>query len=165
MLEIATQPDQNSRQLDELWRLNMKAIGLRTKFVTGQWPEQLKQANAGKLMLWTLGGIAASPDGQDSLAQYHGPQAGGQNLARFQLAEMDAIFEKLGALEDGPEREALFRQAKLLAVAYMPYRHHVHRITSDLVHPWLLGFRRPVFWMDTWHMVDIDDSLRPIQPR
>ncbi len=97
-LEIATQPDQTSRQSDELWKLNMKAIGIRTRFATGQWPEQLKQANAGKLMMWTLGVTAAGPDGQDGLAQLHGPQAGGQNLARFKLAEMDALFERMSAL-------------------------------------------------------------------
>jgi hypothetical protein len=43
----------------------------------------------------------------------------------------------------------------------MPYRYHVHRFANDLVHPWLLGFRRPVFWLDTWHMLDIDPALRP----
>jgi ABC-type transport system substrate-binding protein len=161
VLEIATQPDQNSRQFDELWKRNMNAIGIRTKFATGQWPEQLKQANAGKLMMWNVGGTAAGPDGQDNLAQLHGPQAGGQNLARFKLAEMDEIFDRMGAIPDGPERDALYLRAKLLAVAYMPYRHHVHRYTNDLVHPWQLGFRRPVFWQEWWHMVDIDERLRP----
>lgn len=160
VLEIATQPDQTSRQFDELWKLNMKAIGIRTRHATGQWPEQLKQANAGKLMMWTLGVTAASPDGQDSVAAFHGPQAGGQNLARFKLPEMDALFERMGALPDGPEREALFLRAKLLAVAYMPYRFHVHRFANDLVQPWLLGYRRPVFWTDWWHLVDIDDAKR-----
>jgi ABC-type transport system substrate-binding protein len=161
LLQIASQPDQNSRQFDELWKRNMDAIGLRVKFFVGQWPEQLKQAEAGKLMMWNLGLTAAGPDGQDSLAPLHSPQAGGQNLARFKLDEMDAIFERMGALPDGPERDALFRRAQLIAVAYMPYRYHVHRFANDLVHPWLLGFRRPVFWLDTWHMLDIDPALRP----
>jgi ABC-type transport system substrate-binding protein len=160
VLELATQPDQTSRQFDELWKLNMKAIGIRMRFATGQWPEQLKQANAGKLMMWMLGNSAASPDGQDSLALFHGPQAGGQNLARFRLPEMDAIFERMGALPDGPEREALFLRAKLLAAAYMPYRLHVHRYANDLVQPWLLGYRRPVFWLEWWHLVDIDETRR-----
>jgi len=161
VLEIATQPDQTSRQFDELWKLNMNAIGIRTRFATSQWAEQLKQASAGKLMMWTVGGSAVSPDGQDFVAGYHGPQAGGQNFAHFQLDEMDRIYERMGALADGPERDALFLQAKRLAVAYMPYRHHVHRYANDLVHPWLIGYRRPVFWQDWWHMVDIDESARP----
>ena len=44
MLEYATQPDQRSRQLDELWRKNMDAIGVRIEFKIAKWPEQLKQA-------------------------------------------------------------------------------------------------------------------------
>jgi ABC-type transport system substrate-binding protein len=161
MLEIATQPDQNSRRFDELWKRDMNALGIRTRFATGQWAEQLRQAEAGKLMVWTVGGSAASPDGLGGLAQLHGPQAGGQNLAHFRLAEMDRIYERMGGIADGPEREALFLQAKRLAAAYMPYRHLVHTYLTDLVQPWLIGFRRPVFWLDWWHVVDIDPARRP----
>jgi ABC-type transport system substrate-binding protein len=160
-LEIASSPDPLSRQFDELWKTNMDAVRIRTRFLTGKWPEQLKQARAGKLMLWTLGGSAGGADGQGSLARFHGPQAGGQNLARFRHAEMDEIYEKMSSLPDGPERNELFRQAKLLATAYMPYKFHVHRFANDVVHPWLIGYRRPVFWQGWYHVVDIDASKRP----
>jgi hypothetical protein len=36
----------------------------------------------------------------------------------------------------------------------------VHRVFTDLVHPWVLGFRRPLFWQDWWHRVDIDLAVR-----
>lgn len=160
VLEVATQPDQLSRQFDELWRKNMERIGIRTRFATGKWPEQLKQARAGKLMLWTLGSSAAGPDGQDSMARLYGPQSGSQNLARFQNKEFDAIYEQMSVLPDGPEREALFRKAKMLSVAYMPYKITVHRFTNELTQPWVQGYRRPVFWQDWWHMVDVDPTLR-----
>ena len=159
-LEIATQPDANARQYDELWKRNMSALGIRTRFAPGQWAEQLRRAEAGTLMMWNVGAGAASPDGQDGLAQLHGPQAGGQNLAHFQLDEMDRIFQRMGEIADGPEREALFLRAKRLAVAYMPYRHHVHRYATDLVQPWLVGYRRPLFWLEWWHVVDIDEAQR-----
>ena len=155
-LEIATQPEQRSRQFDELMRKNMDAIGIRTKFMVAKWPENLKAARAGKLMWWLLGSSAASPDGQGSLARMYGPQAGSQNLARFKLPEFDRVYERMQQLPDGPEREDLFRRAKLLTTAYMPYKTHVHRIETDIMHPWVLGFRRPVFWQDWWQFVDID---------
>lgn len=164
VLEVATQPDQLSRQFDELWKKNMERIGVQTRFFTGKWPEQLKAARAGKLMLWSLGSSAAGPDGQDSLARLYGPQSGSQNLARFRNKEFDAIYERMSVLPDGPEREALFRKAKMLAVAYMPYKITVHRVTNELTQPWLQGYRRPVFWLDWWQMVDIDPSLRPPAP-
>jgi hypothetical protein len=45
-------------------------------------------------------------------------------------------------------------------VAYMPYKVHVHRITTDLWHPWLLGFDRNIFVRDFWKYVDIDAALQ-----
>jgi ABC-type transport system substrate-binding protein len=156
-----TQPDQIYREHDTVWKKNLNAIGLRTEFKTNQWPENLKQARAGKLQLWSLATSAAGSDGQSSLMRLHGPQAGGQNLARFKLPEFDAIYERMQVLPDGPERLALFEQAKKLAVAYMPYRSLVHRISADLWHPWVIGFRRPQFWNEWWHMVDLDTARQP----
>jgi ABC-type transport system substrate-binding protein len=156
----ATQPEQIYRQFDELWKRNLEAIGIRTTFQTAQWPEQLKQARAGKLQVWSLGSLAASPDGQGAFQRLHGPQAGGQNLARFNLPEFNAIYDKLSQLPDGPERLELFRRAKMLAIAYAPYKAIVHRIATDMWHPWVSGFRRPLFWQEWWHMVDVDVALR-----
>lgn len=160
VLEMSTQPDQIYRQFDEQFQRDMQAVGLRVRFLTGQWPEQLKQARAGKLMLWMLGNTASSPDGQDVLQRLYGPMAGGQNLARFRLPAFDALYARLSALPDGPERETLFQQARLLSVAYMPYKASVHRISVDLLHPWVIGYRRPLFWNDWWHRVDLDAAAR-----
>jgi len=158
-LEVATQPDQSSRAADELWKKDLNAVGLRVRFAAARWPEQLKAAYAGKLMIWSLGGTAASPDGQDSLAALYSQQIPGQNLARFRLAAMDTLYEQAQRLPDGPERDALFRQAKILSVAYMPYKMMLHRISNDLTQRRLVGYRRPLFWTDWWHMVDIETDV------
>lgn len=160
-LEVATQPDQLSRQFDEMWKKNLERVGIRVKFFPGKWPEQLKAARAGKLQVWTLGSSAAAMDGQGSLARLYGPQSGSQNLARFKNDEFDRIYQRMQVIPDGPERLELFRQAQLISIAYMPYKITVHRFNNDLVQPWLQGYRRPVFWNDWWHMVDIDPKARP----
>jgi ABC-type transport system substrate-binding protein len=160
VLEFATQPDQQSRQRAELLQKNMTAIGLRIQFITNQWPEQLKAARAGKLQVWSFGASAAAPDGQGALARLYGPQAGSQNFARFKNAEFDAIYDRMQQMPDGAERDALFDRAKRIAVAYMPYKSRLHQFASDLTHPWLIGHRRPLFWQEWWHQVDIDNSLR-----
>jgi ABC-type transport system substrate-binding protein len=159
-LEFATQSDSLSRTFDELLQKSMQAVGIRVRFTIGQWPEQLKQARAGKLMLWQLGGSADGLDGLGALARYSSTQIGSQNMARFKLDAFDRLYERLQVTADGPEREALFRQAKLLAAAYMPYKFQVHRISNDLSQPWLIGYRRPVVWNDWWHMVDIDSTKK-----
>ena len=160
LIRMSTEPEQIYRQYNELFRRCMKAIGIRTEFETAQWPEHLKGALAGKLQMWQLGSSADVPDGQSALARLYGPQAGQQNLARFKLPAFDAIYVRMLSLPDGAEREALFLQAKRLAAAYMPYKVLVHRVANELAHAWLIGYRRPIFWQDWWHLVDIDDSLR-----
>ena len=161
LLEQGSQPDQRRRQMDELFRRDMDALGLRSKLRSAKWPENLKAARAGKLMMWQVGASSASPDGQGALARYNSRQIGGQNLARFKLPAFDAIFERIQVLPDGPERQALFDEAKRISVAYMPYKVHVHPIVTDLTQPWLVGYRRPLFWQDYWQYVDIDESKRP----
>jgi len=159
-LVFPTEPAQIYRQYDELWRKSMNAVGIRIRFNTAQWAENLKAADAGKLMMWQVGESSVSPDGQDALARLYGPLAGNTNIARFQLDEFDRLYERAQVLPDGPERAALFRQAQRIAVAYMPYKIHVHRIHTDLAYPWVYGFRRPLFGGEWWHMIDVDPALR-----
>ena len=59
------------------------------------------------------------------------------------------------------ERNRLFHEAKRLTIAYMPYKVYVHRIANELTHPWVIGYRRALFWSNWWHMVDVDSSQRP----
>jgi ABC-type transport system substrate-binding protein len=162
VIEMGTEPDQLKRKFDELWKKNLAAIGVQMRFKTQQWPENLKAARAGKLMFWILGSSAAAPDGQGSLSRLYGPQSGSQNLARFKLAEFDRIYERMREIPDGPERDKLFAEAKRLSVAYMPYRYTAHRTEADMLQPWIAGYRRPLFWLDWWHLVDIDAAKKPL---
>ena len=155
VLRQSTQPDQQSRQLNELWQKNMTAVGLKIEFLPAKWPENLKAARAGKLQMWGVASLAAGGDGQGILERFYGPSAGQGNLARFNLPAFDAVFDQLTALPDGPERQAMFDKAKRLVVAYVPYKLHCHRIVADMMTREVQGYRRPVYWLEWWHMVDV----------
>jgi ABC-type transport system substrate-binding protein len=155
------QPDQLSREFETLWKRDMDALGIRAQSQIAKWPEQLKLARAGKLQIWGVGSSSAAPDGVGALQKLDSQQAGGQNLARFKNTRMDQLYDELQRMPDGPQRQALFDEAKRISVAYMPYRFLVHRISTDLWHPWVVGFRRPLFWQEWYHMVDIDLSKKP----
>ncbi len=156
LLSISTQPDGRSRQQNELWKKNMDALGLRIEFKAAKWPENLKAGRAGKLQIWALASGASGGDGQGMITRYFGPQSGNQNIARFKLPAMDAIHDKMTVLPDGPERLALFIQAKKLAVAYMPYKLHTHRLVADMMHAEVQGWRRPLYWNGWWQFVDVE---------
>jgi ABC-type transport system substrate-binding protein len=152
----ATEPNQVNRQLDELRRADMHALGLRVEFRPAKWPENMKNARAGKLMMWSIGLSSAAPDGQPTFDGGASVHKGGQNLARFRNARFDEIYGRMQVIPDGPERLKLFDEAVRIIVAYMPYKYHVHRIHTDLAQPWLHGYRRPPFWNTWWQYVDID---------
>jgi ABC-type transport system substrate-binding protein len=156
VIERSTQPDQLTRQQDEVVRKSYNDIGVRVRFLPAKWPENLKAAQAGRLMSWGVGSSASQPDGQNALQRLYGPASGGANLARFKLDAFDAVYRRMQNLPDGPERMGLFRDAIRLAVAYAPYKQHLYRMITDMAHPQLVGYRRPLFWQDWWHVVDID---------
>jgi ABC-type transport system substrate-binding protein len=160
VLHVASQADQQSRQINEEISHDLREVGVRTTFEIAQWPENLKRCKTGNFQIWWLAQSAADPDGFDGMQSFYSGQKGDQNLARFSLPEMDKLYNQIGAIADGPERDALFLQAKKIATAYMPYKDVMHRISTDLAYPWLLGYRRPQVWVDWWEYVDIDTALQ-----
>jgi ABC-type transport system substrate-binding protein len=156
VLQYAAQPDQLSRQLQEVVKKSFDAIQVRVEFKIAKWPEQLKQSRAGKLMMWGVAWGGANPDGQYYLDLLYGPNKGQANHARFDLPAFNALYERQAVMPDGPEREAVMREAKLLGVAYMPYKVTAHRIATDLMHRSLAGYRRHPFMREWWRYVDIE---------
>jgi ABC-type transport system substrate-binding protein len=87
-----------------------------------------------------------------------GPNKGQSNHARFDLPAFNKLYEAQRALPDGPERLALIHQARDLMVAYMPYKIHAHRFSTDLVHPWVQGYHASHFRGLFWKYVDLDPA-------
>lgn len=160
VLEIATQADELARQLDDQKRKSLGLIGIRSKLRIQQFAENLKAGRAGKLMVWSLAGSATSPDGFGGLSRVHGPQVGGANFARFKHDAVDALYQRMNELPDGPERLGLFKEIDKFEAAYAPYKYHTHRIYVDLTQPWVIGYRRPLFWREQWQFMDVDMALR-----
>jgi ABC-type transport system substrate-binding protein len=160
VLEYATQPDQLSRQLVELWDKAMKSVRLKIVFKSAKWPENLKASRAGKLMMWGVAWAAGSPDGDTFLALAYGPNKGQANHARFDLPAFNALYIKQNKMPDGPEREKVMEEASRLMVAYVPYKISSHRIATDLMHPWVVGYRRNPFIREFWKYIDIDTGIQ-----
>ena len=154
LLQFHTQPDSSSRQFNELWLKHMKVLGLRLEFKQATWPEQLKMARAGKLMIWTLGQTATDPDAEALLKMAYGPSKGEDNLSRFNLPAYDRLIEQTLALPDGPARQALITEALRLLTAYMPMKAHVHRIRLRLSQPWVNGYQPHPFSNNYWRFID-----------
>jgi ABC-type transport system substrate-binding protein len=158
-LEIASAPDSLSKIMDEVWRRSMDKIGIRVEYKKAKWPELLRESRSGRLMIWGLGWIAAIPDADPFYQILYGPNAGQSNHSRFNQPEWNTMFEKARLLPDSPERSALYREMDKILFAYAPIRPTVHRITTGLAHPWLIGYQRHPVLREFWKYVDIDTEI------
>jgi ABC-type transport system substrate-binding protein len=163
VIENASTPSARDQQIDELWKRSMDDIGVRMTFRKAKWPDLLKEAYAGKLMMWKLGGAASSPDADTWLSSLYGPNAGLKgNIAQFRLDAYDRLYERARAMPDSPERTKLYQEMARLVVAYAPWKVNTHRVLTDLWHPWVIGFRRQPVQSDMfWKYIDIDNAKRP----
>jgi peptide/nickel transport system substrate-binding protein len=158
-LEIASPPDSLSKIQDEVWRRSMDKIGIRVEYKKKKWPELLRESRSGQLMIWGLGWIAAIPDADPFYQILYGPNAGQSNHSRFNHPEWNKLFDKAKVLPDGPERSAIFREMDKIFFAYAPMRPLVHRVTTGLWHPWLIGYQRHPVLREFWKYVDIDTEI------
>jgi ABC-type transport system substrate-binding protein len=160
VLRKSSLADQLSRVANDLLRRQLAAVGLRIEFEISTWSELLKKTRAGTLQMWGYAWSAPSPDGGFFLGIAYGPNAAESNDPRFSLPAFDALYRQQLRLPDGPEREAVMRQAKNLLTAYLPFKVLAHRISSDLVHPWTFNYWRHPFASDIWRYVDVDPDLQ-----
>jgi ABC-type transport system substrate-binding protein len=161
VLEYDTLGTADSRERDEIMKKNLDAVGIRIVYRIGKWPEQLRASRAGKLMMWGYGYSAGSPNSGYALQLGYSKSWGQQNHSRFKNAKFDELYEKQALMPDGPERDAVIRDAVRILVAYMPIKVRVHRIGTDLMQPWLHGYKRHPFAREFWSYVDIDTAQLP----
>jgi ABC-type transport system substrate-binding protein len=153
-LRYATQQDQRSRRLAEMWSRDMQRIGLRLTVEIAPFGELIRRSLAGQLQMWGFS-WSEGPDGDFFLGLAYGPNADQSNDARFRLAAFDALYERQRALPDGPERLAVMREAQKLMLAYVPYIPSAHPIDNDLSHAHVRHLIRHPFRSTWWHFTEI----------
>ncbi|HEV7575349.1 MAG TPA: ABC transporter substrate-binding protein [Caldimonas sp.] len=158
VLRVSTQAQLRDRKIAEVLNKGMKVLGIRIELAVAQWPENLKAARAGNYQVWSVGGSSAAPDSEGGFQRFDSRQIGGQNMGRVRLPALDRLYDRIQTLPDGPERLAVFREAERIAIAYMPYKFVLNRVSLDMTQKRVIGYRRPVFWQDWWQYVDIDDG-------
>ncbi len=156
VLQYDTLSKADYRETDEIFKKNLDAVGVKLVLRIGQWPEQLRSSRSGKLMMWSYGNSATTPDSGSPLEFGYSKSAGEQNHARFSNKRFDELYEKQLIMGDGPERRAVIDEAQRILIAYMPYKVKVHRIATDMWQPWVSGYKRHPFRRDFWQFIDID---------
>jgi len=145
-----------NRQFNELWKKSMDGIGIKIEFILQKWPDTLKAAKAGKVMMWSLGGSAAVRDGEQFLTQLYSKYIDYSNMSRFRMESYDRLFDRAQLLPDGPERDKVYRALSDHFVTYAPVLFNTYRVNNALVYPWVLGWKMNSFNQYPFTYLDID---------
>ena len=159
-LTMHSKATSTGRLRDELWQRTLHAIGIRVVFKTDKYAEIIRQSRLGKVQMFEFGWVADYPDGENFLQLLYGPNTGVSNDARFDLPAYNALFEKARAMEDSPERTALYDDMARLIVGYAPWILRTHPLSIDIAQPWLRHYKRHPVMLTTWRYVDLDTAAR-----
>lgn len=161
-IDQASIPRLADRQRNELWKRAMDAIGIRMTFnKVEKTPDLRKQAQAGRVQMWTYGWIADYPDGENFLQLFWSKSIGGANYSMYARPEYDRLYERVKTMPDSPERTALYREMVKMLWVDNPWRVNYLKQGTVLMHPWLIGYKKHPFAHEPWRYVDIDVSRLP----
>lgn len=159
VLHMATDPSAVYRQYDELWQRSLNAVGIKVEFQVLKFPERLKAAYAGQLQMAGFGDNADAADGL--MEDLYGPNAGGQNLARFRNAEFDALYLQTRRVSEEAERDKLYEKMTTLLAAYSPWCVQAFRISNTAVAPRIRGYKKNAHYLiPPWEYLDIENGAR-----
>jgi oligopeptide transport system substrate-binding protein len=162
VIDKASVPIQRERQRNELWRRAMADIGVRLTFdKVEKLPDLRKQAQLGKVQMFSYGWIADYPDGENFLQLFLTKSIGGANYTLFSHPEFDALYEKAKVMPDSPERTALYQRMVRILWVYNPWRVNSQLTNSILIHPWVIGYKKHPFAHAPWRYLDVDVEKLP----
>ncbi len=160
VIERWSPPILRERQIDELWKKNMDAIGIRMTFRKDQLPELRKIARAGKIQMRGDGWNADYPDAENFMQLLYGPNIGQSNDSRFNLPEFNQLFEQAAKLPDTPARTKIYNRMTELMLAYAPWKLTHHLLEDQVVYAWVLAYKPHPIRAEIWKYLDIDPALR-----
>lgn len=160
LVTLTSEPQQSSREFDELWRKSLEKIGVRLDVRKGTFAENLKAAKACQLQMWGSAWIADYPDGDNFLQLLYGPNSGQSNNGCYDSPVFNRLYEMTQKMPDSPERKYLYELMSRQVEYDGAWRFGVSRIRTELVHQGILGFRKHPVLHAEWMYMDIDVPTR-----
>ena len=152
-----------SRQLGEIWKKSMDAIGVRLSIETMRTPDLRKAARQGQGKMAREGWNADYPDAENFFQMLISAtaQPGGENYARFQFKDMDNRYDKVHAIPDSPARLRLITEMEDIVKFYAPWIAPWHDVQYYVEQPWFMGYKQHPIGHDAWEYFDIDTAKLP----
>ena len=125
----------------QLAKINLQLVVRNTDF--NRFQEKVRKGTA---QLFFFGWNADYPDPENFLFMFHGPQSralkSGENSANYTNEEYDRLFERVRAMDNGPERQALIDHMIERLRFDAPWAWGLHPQDFTLAHDWVYN-RKP----------------------
>jgi ABC-type transport system substrate-binding protein len=155
LIRLATEPQSTSRELDEVWQKSLAAIGVRMEQAVAPFVDNVQASKACKLQLWGQGWIADYPDGDNFLQLLYGPNIGQSNPGCYDSKAFDRFYEESRRLPDSPARNHLYLEMSRQMEVDAAWSLHISRIRSELIRPWVLGYKKHPILQADWQYLDV----------
>jgi ABC-type transport system substrate-binding protein len=145
------------REISELWKRSMDAIGIRIQFDPGKFADTLKAAKACHVMMWQAAWTADYPDGDNFMQLLYGPNTGESNNGCYESKAYDALYEKSLTLPtDSVERDHLFIDMSRQMEVDAAWSLQGSPIRNQLIRPWVKGYKKHPILQAEFVYMDVD---------
>lgn len=156
-LEYLSLSDSTSRQSVDFFQQQLQALGITLKVQTFSWPEFQQSLKNKKGQMWSFAWGADYPDAENFLQLFYsknGPP--GPNDSSYNNPEFDKMYDKSLTMNDSPARTELYKKMADIVIEDTPWIFGAHRLTFNLVHPWLKNYKTHEFehGMSKYYRVD-----------
>ncbi len=155
LVQYWSTPRERDRQLDELFKRSLDAIGVRVDFRKERFAELIKLDKQCRLMMRGSAWIADYPDGDNFMQLLYGPHTGQSNGSCYQSPQFDRLYEQSKLLPDGAERDRLYHEMTRQMEVDTAWRLWDSRYRNVLVHPNVIGFKKHPVLHAEWLYMDL----------
>ena len=130
-----------SKSVLDWYRRQFAKLDIQLEVRLTDWNRFQEKIRQGRTQLFFLGWNADYPDPENFMFLLYGPQSraqgGGENAANYRNTGYDALFKRMQAMANGPERQAVITDMVHLLQDDAPWIWGFHPKDYSLVHAWV----------------------------
>jgi len=146
------------------YRKQFAKLNIQLEIRATDWNRFQEKIRSGNTQLFFLGWNADYPDPENFLFLFYGPQSRaktqGENAANYSNPEYDALFQRVKAMPNGPERQALIDRMVEILRHDAPWSFGFHPKDYSLYHAWLGNVKPNKMARNTLKYRTVDAALR-----
>lgn len=134
----------NGKRVAEMIQTDLAKIGIRANLMTEEWSDYRARVQAGDASMALYGWTGDNGDPDNFLHVLLGCTAarpGGNNIAKWCDPEYDALVNEAKSISDRQRREALYRQAQVIAHDQAPWVPLAHSVVFMAARQNVTGFK------------------------